>query len=43
MENIVPPLLQATGRRRDVLLSRQARKVRDKANQHSRLHEEGIL
>jgi hypothetical protein len=43
MENIVPQLLQAAGRHRDVLVERQASEVRDQANHHSRLQEEGIL
>jgi hypothetical protein len=43
MENSVPQWLQPASRQRDVILPRQSCSLRDQSNQHSRLHEEGIL
>jgi len=43
LEHIVPQLLQAARCQGDVILERQAGSRRDKPNEKSRLHEEGIL
>jgi hypothetical protein len=43
METIAPQLLQAVGRQGEVIVERHPGKVRDEANQYSRLHEAGIL
>jgi hypothetical protein len=42
-QNITPQLLQSAGGQGDVILEREARELRNKANEHSGVHEEGIL
>ena len=43
IQNIAPPLLQPPGSYGEVIVEREPGEMRDKANQHRGLHEEGIV